>query len=110
MREGKSKAGQRVAVLLYCYGAGQGFDCWFQADQALLGMSPLVQQAKEVDIPYQLEVPAAGHYRCGGDAIRAGVPSTYLSILCRYIHPHSEMADEGDDEGTEDAISPSFCV
>jgi putative aminopeptidase FrvX len=60
----------------------------------------MIETAKSLGIPYQLEVLQAG----GTDAraiqqSRAGVPSGCLSIPCRYVHTPSEMVDYRDVQG-----------
>ena len=60
----------------------------------------LVQTAKELDIPYQLEILDAGATDAGPmQRTRGGVPAGVISIPARYIHSPSEMIDMGDTEG-----------
>lgn len=61
----------------------------------------LVDCAKEVEIPYQLEVLERGTTDAAGvQLVRAGVPAGCLSIPCRYVHSPSEMVEEGDVENS----------
>lgn len=54
----------------------------------------LIETAKENNIPYQLEVLAAGGTDAGAiHTTREGVPTGGLSIPTRYIHSPSETAD-----------------
>lgn len=57
----------------------------------------MVKTAEKTKIPYQLEVLERGTTDARMIQIsRAGVPSSCLSIPCRYIHSPSEMVDYGD--------------
>jgi endoglucanase len=59
----------------------------------------MVQRARRVGIPYQLEVMLRGTTDATAmQIVRSGVPSGCLSIPCRYIHSPSETVDEGDVE------------
>ncbi|MCC5909884.1 MAG: M42 family metallopeptidase [Clostridiaceae bacterium] len=52
----------------------------------------MIQQAKENNIPYQLEVLELGGTDSGAIHLtRSGVPSGVLSIPCRYLHSDCEM-------------------
>jgi tetrahedral aminopeptidase len=54
----------------------------------------MIKTADENKIPYQLEVLEAGTTDATAIQIsRAGVPSSCISIGCRYIHSPSEMVD-----------------
>jgi endoglucanase len=57
----------------------------------------MIDSAKRVGIPYQLEVLVGGTTDARSIQLtRAGVPAGCLSIPCRYIHTPSEMVDFGD--------------
>ena len=61
----------------------------------------LVQQAKKVNIPYQLEILERGSTDAAAmQLVRAGVPAGCLSIPCRHVHTSSEMVDEEDVENS----------
>lgn len=54
----------------------------------------LVDTAEKAGLPYQLEVLEAGTTDARSIQVtRAGVPSSCVSIPCRYIHSPSEMVD-----------------
>ncbi|MBE3039565.1 MAG: M42 family metallopeptidase, partial [Chloroflexi bacterium] len=54
----------------------------------------LVDTAEKAGLPYQLEVLEAGTTDARAIQVtRAGVPSSCVSIPCRYIHSPSEMVD-----------------
>ena len=60
----------------------------------------LVQTAKELDIPYQLEILDGGSTDAGPmQRTRGGVPAGVISIPTRYVHSPSEMIDMDDTEG-----------
>jgi endoglucanase len=62
--------------------------------------SYLIQTAKELGIPYQLEVLEAGGTDAGPmQRSRGGVLAGVVSIPTRYVHTPSEMIDIGDAEG-----------
>ncbi|MBD3183032.1 M20/M25/M40 family metallo-hydrolase [Candidatus Poribacteria bacterium] len=62
--------------------------------------SYLVETAKELDMPYQLEVLESGGTDAGPiQRSRGGVPAGVISIPTRYVHSPSEMIDIGDVEG-----------
>ena len=57
----------------------------------------MVNTAEKEKIPYQLEVLEAGTTDARAIQLsRAGVPSSCISIPCRYIHSPSEMVDFND--------------
>jgi tetrahedral aminopeptidase len=57
----------------------------------------MIKTAEENDLPYQLEVLEAGTTDATAiQTSRAGVPSSCISIGCRYIHSPSEMVDIND--------------
>ncbi|NLX71655.1 MAG: M42 family metallopeptidase [Clostridiales bacterium] len=59
----------------------------------------MVKRAKELGIPYQMEILDAGGTDAGAIHLtREGIPSGVLSIPCRYVHSDSEMVDAGDIE------------
>ena len=60
----------------------------------------LIQTAKELDMPYQLEVLESGGTDAGPmQRSRGGVPSGVISIPTRHLHSPSEMVDINDTEG-----------
>lgn len=57
----------------------------------------MVKKAKEIGIPYQMEILEAGGTDAGPIHLtREGVPSGVISIPCRYVHSDSEMVDASD--------------
>ena len=57
----------------------------------------LVGAAEAAELPYQLEVLEAGTTDARAIQVtRAGVPSSCISIPCRYIHSPSEMVSYRD--------------
>jgi len=59
----------------------------------------LVQTAKDLEIPYQMEVLVSGGTDAGPmQRSRGGVPACVISIPTRYVHSPSEMVDMGDVE------------
>jgi endoglucanase len=61
----------------------------------------LISRAKELGIPYQLEVLSRGTTDAAAIQLtRSGVPTGCLSIACRYYHTPSEMVDIRDVENT----------
>ncbi|MBM4235681.1 MAG: M42 family metallopeptidase [Firmicutes bacterium] len=66
----------------------------------------MVDQAKNLNIDYQLEVLERGGTDAGAIHLsRAGVPSGALSIPCRYVHTPSEMVDSADLENAVNLLS-----
>ena len=60
----------------------------------------LVGTAKELEMPYQLEILEGGGTDAGPmQRSRGGVPAGVVSIPTRYVHSPSEMIDIGDTEG-----------
>jgi putative aminopeptidase FrvX len=60
----------------------------------------LVNVAKELNMPYQLEILTGGATDAGPmQRSRGGVPAGVISIPTRYIHTPSEMVDINDVEG-----------
>jgi len=61
----------------------------------------LIETAEAREIPYQLEVLAAGSTDAAAIQLsRGGVPAGCVSIACRYYHTPSEMVDVDDVENT----------
>jgi putative aminopeptidase FrvX len=59
----------------------------------------MVQRAKEIDIPYQMEILEGGGTDSGAIHLtKGGIPSGVLSIPCRYVHSDNEMIDIKDME------------
>jgi endoglucanase len=59
----------------------------------------LIETAEAQEIPYQLEVLAAGTTDAAAIQLaRGGVPAGCISIACRYVHTASEMVDMADVE------------
>jgi endoglucanase len=57
----------------------------------------LVDTAEMAKVPYQLEVLEAGTTDAHAIQVtRAGVPSSCVSIPCRYVHSPSEMVSYSD--------------
>ena len=66
-------------------------------DGASQGQELMVKKAKEIGIPYQMEILEAGGTDAGPIHLtREGVPSGVISIPCRYVHSDSEMVDASD--------------
>ncbi|MCL7452322.1 MAG: M42 family metallopeptidase [Anaerolineae bacterium] len=61
----------------------------------------LIETAEAREIPYQLEVLAAGSTDAAAIQLsRSGVPAGCVSVACRYYHTPSEMVDVDDVENT----------
>jgi len=59
----------------------------------------LIETAEAQGIPYQLEVLVGGSTDAAAIQLaRSGVPSSCISIACRYVHTQSEMVDIDDVE------------
>ena len=60
----------------------------------------LVQTAKELGIPYQMEILTGGATDASSiEKTRSGVPSGVISVPTRHLHTPSEMVDMDDVEG-----------
>ncbi|MGQ0604562.1 MAG: M42 family metallopeptidase [Anaerolineales bacterium] len=91
-RTGDTPNGVKMAVAL-CGGAAiKVRDSGMIADPRIKDL--LVQRAREVSIPYQLEILEAGTTDAAAMQIsRMGMPAGCVSIPTRYIHSPSEMID-----------------
>jgi endoglucanase len=66
----------------------------------------LIETAEAQEIPYQLEVLAAGTTDAAAIQLaRGGVPAGCISIACRYVHTASEMVDMADVENAVRLLS-----
>ncbi|MBQ4511816.1 MAG: M42 family metallopeptidase [Anaerolineaceae bacterium] len=80
------------------FGAGP---CIKAKDGSLIGTpwlnNALYDAAERAGIPYQVEVLRSAGTDAGAITLtRAGVPSSAISIACRYVHTPSEMVDVND--------------
>ena len=69
----------------------------------------LIKAAERAGVPYQIEVLRVAGTDAGTIQVaRNGVPSSALSVACRYVHSPSEMVDKKDVENAI-ALLAEFC-
>lgn len=84
------------------FGAGP---CIKAKDGSLIGTpwlnNALYDAADRAGIPYQVEVLRGAGTDAGAITLtRSGVPSSAISVACRYVHSPSEMVDVSDVDGS----------